>query len=711
MKSVNYAPTSLRLENSVLKKSMAMRTLPWARSILPLAISTFALSAHADDRYWVNPSDSTWNIATNWSATPGGVGGAGQPANGDNAYLLQSDDQNRVIAYSNTIYPSATLNTLTIASTGSGTITLSQTQDALSSINEYVGSTTNYSDGPSTGTHIQSGGTNAVSDSLILGFNSNGNGFYNLSGGDLTANKEIIGNSGLGTFTQSGGTNTTNRLELGFDCCLVNNSYNLSGGTLNVASEIIGHRGGGNVTQSGGIHSVSGTLIIGMAHDGSYNLTDGSLVVSKNEYIGEFGTGTFIQTGGTHSVGELSIGPDGGNDINNSYTLSGGSLIVTGSEAIAQEGSATFSQSGGNHVIKNSLRIADHWTNGGYTLSGGSLSAASETIGGNIIAASQTGGTGVFTQTDGTHTVTNSITLAPGSTSSGTYNLNGGTLNVGQLVRGTGAATFNWTAGTLNFTQALSIGSGQFFNNLNVGHGKNLGTADLNIAADGAININDGGSASVSGNLVNNGQINVDHATLKVDGTLTQNGALVTDPSTITAGNLVVGVNGYIQSAAGDALHVNGNFQNNSSENLLWNTRSAGLFLDGNGNHIISLAGVDLDASSAGYTNNFAWGKLDLASGGSMVIVDGNATVGAALYVGLFELADGLTQLSSIISNYNIYYDASLAGNSYLGGLTYALNGTGHLIGISSVPVPAAVWLFGSSLLGLTGLARKRKTA
>ena len=41
-------------------------------------------------------------------------------------------------------------------------------------------------------------------------------------------------------------------------------------------------------------------------------------------------------------------------------------------------------------------------------------------------------------------------------------------------------------------------------------------------------------------------------------------------------------------------------------------------------------------------------------------------------------------------------------------GATPAFNGTGNL---SAVPVPAAAWLMGSGLLGLVGVARRRKAA
>ena len=50
--------------------------------------------------------------------------------------------------------------------------------------------------------------------------------------------------------------------------------------------------------------------------------------------------------------------------------------------------------------------------------------------------------------------------------------------------------------------------------------------------------------------------------------------------------------------------------------------------------------------------------------------------------------------------------------NSDCSGVALNLNGARVASGsISSVPIPAAVWLFGSGLLGLVGIARRKKAA
>ena len=88
------------------------------------------------------------------------------------------------------------------------------------------------------------------------------------------------------------------------------------------------------------------------------------------------------------------------------------------------------------------LRIGDQPDRGGaYALSGGSL-FTTNTIVGN-------GGEGTFTQTGGSHTVSQTLTLAAIPGSSGIYNLQGGSLTAGTVNLNPGG-TFNQTGGNLN---------------------------------------------------------------------------------------------------------------------------------------------------------------------------------------------------------------------------------------------------------------------
>ena len=62
---------------------------------------------------------------------------------------------------------------------------------------------------------------------------------------------------------------------------------------------------------------------------------------------------------------------------------------------------------------------------------------------------------------------------------------------------------------------------------------------------------------------------------------------------------------------------------------------------------------------------------------------------------------------------YSLQYTATVPPGdpSGFGGVVYSLTLEGSIVETSAIPVPAAVWLFGSGLLGLVGVARRKKAA
>ena len=588
--------------------------------------------------------------------------------------------------------------------------------------NEFIGNGYGYSGSGSGGygSFSQTGGTHTVNNVLYLGYYENSIGNYFLSGtGDLTVpGNEFIGRSGNGTVTQTGGIHNAGYLWLGGygPGFYGTGTYNLSGGTLTTTGfEQIGLYGNGTFNQTGGTH-VSRTIFldaVGATRSGSYNFSGGNLTATDSLNWGAgihvggssltSGAATFTHTGGTSTVDQLVVGRNG------AYNLSGtGSLtaqILDVGLSAGSGGAATFTQTGGTNMVTGYLAVGgSNNVAASYNLGGtGSLTANQTWVGGTMAH-----GPGTFIQTGGSHTVdylviggtnnsgsytlsgTGSLTANSeniGSSSSGTFTQTGGTHTAGINIGVNG--TYNMTGGTFNANWLNNEG-----NLLLAGGTTTMATGFGNLAT-GRIEVTNS-QMVVNGNAYNVGTIKITDATVTFNGTFTNNGVYYSDPSNNYFTNLVIGEAGYLVGGVGDNFFVSSDFTNNSLQNSLWNTDDATLILNGTSLQNIRLAGAD-----------FSWGRLFLGSGASAHFW-GNGNSGDALYIGLLDLADGASQLSNIYSDINIYYDINAPENAYLLGQTYALGGGGSL-SPTVVPLPTAVWLFGSGLAGLIGFARRKK--
>jgi autotransporter-associated beta strand protein len=332
--------------------------------------------------------------------------------------------------------------------------------------------------------------------------------------------------SGSYGFTKTGGgTLTLNGTNA------VGSGLTLNAGTVNISSgatafgsgtSTVGYlTGSGNLTMTGGALAMSGELRVGGSdQNGSQYAATGAVTVAN----------------ATLSVGAITVARANylDNSISGTVTLNSGGTLISTNDATLQfagAGRGQLALNGGNFIVGPT---ATRWLMVGFYDSGaGELDVTNGTLflengtslklcrngntGGNVV--NQVGGNVTF-YSDAGVTVGGGgnldLNYAGVATSTNTYNLNGGTLTVPQVVAtsGTGNGTFNFNGGMLK-TAASSATFMQGLTRANVRNfGAKIDTAGLNVTIGQALL-----HSAISG----------DSAT---DGGLTKNGA-----GTLTLGN------------------------------------------------------------------------------------------------------------------------------------------------------------------------------
>jgi hypothetical protein len=234
---------------------------------------------------------------------------------------------------------------------------------------------------------------------------------------------------------------------------LFENSAQVQVGKFPGATQVmyVGNGGEGAAYQEGNSYVDTPALHLGETSTGSayYQLQDtASLFVGGNEIIGNHGSGAFHQLDeSTHTVtGALILAS--GPSSTGTFSMSGGT-VTAASEQIGVAGTAEQSQTSGNETVAGEVDLGQQaFGSGQLAVSGGSF----QTNGSMYVGGSSSGAGGTGTLIVGGASVTVADTLKIYDPN-GNVTLNSGTLAVGALDDGGNPARFTWTGGTLDFTQ------------------------------------------------------------------------------------------------------------------------------------------------------------------------------------------------------------------------------------------------------------------
>jgi len=334
------------------------------------------------------------------------------------------------------------------------------------------------------------------------------------------------------------------------------------------------------------------------------------------------------------------------------------------------------------------------------------------------------GGTGLF----GDFTVTNvhslyvrndvtieastTVTVQSGNISggaainnNGNLVLNGGSLDSSQI-NNVGAGNFSFASGDLSLDSLNVASTGLLGKTVVLDSSKTINASNINVESGSRLEINGGSSSATT--LINEGEIIISQAGRLTGGTYSQTG--------LTASTTIDGV-----------LNANVEISNgvlNGSGTINGNALNAALLASGNSPGTLDVLG-DFTQTELG-TLHIEIGGLLAGDEYDVLNIGGEANLSGILDVDLYDLGGGLFAPSlgdtfdfltaeTIIGDFDLLTLMTL-GNGLDWQLDYLIDEIGttdiarlSVVEASVVPVPAAIWLFGSGLIGLIGIARRKK--
>jgi len=352
----------------------------------------------------------------------------------------------------------------------------------------------------------------------VLNFNSSGNTLEVLGSAPTGTGNSDFTVTGGATFNYSGGGTFL------FDSGVLDvgdtngtGTFNLQSGTLNydvqsVANDTqinVGDSGTGSFVESGTASVVMGeSLFIGTnGGNGTYTLTGGSTLQTgtnlSNYYIivGSDSNGNVPDTMGSlilSGSSKLSVNA-GGQLIVGDYVPILGSLAtaptsVQSKGMVTQSGSSEVDITGASDENLSYLNVGNYsGTTGTYNLEGGTLHLFQYSVMG---LGDDAGSSGTLNQTGGSFIEDANATFYVGYDGTGAYNLSGGTatfngyFSVGGIVSSTGSGTLTQSGGTLNNLSGYTYIGGAAGSSAGIynmeGGTANLGYVD--VGATGTIN-------------------------------------------------------------------------------------------------------------------------------------------------------------------------------------------------------------------------------